>query len=80
VTLPYDPADLTTHYGLFVDASGTVIVTAGGVMGLDFATGSVEWTLQPARPQSCLRPAVLGAGGAIIATQCDGTVMLARDP
>jgi hypothetical protein len=80
VTLPYDPADLTTHYGLFVDASGTVIVTAGTVMGLDLATGSVEWTLQPAKPQSCLRPAVLGAGGAIIATQCDGTVLLARDP
>ena len=80
VTLPYDPADLTTHYGLFVDASGTVVVTAGTVMGLDLATGSVEWTLQPSKPQSCLRPAVLGAGGAIIATQCDGTVLLARDP
>ena len=80
VTLPYDPADLTTHYGVFVDGAGTVVVTAGSVMGLDLANGSVLWTLQPAKPESCLRPAVLGAGGSIIATQCDGTVFLARDP
>jgi hypothetical protein len=80
VTLPYDPADLTTHYGVFVDGAGTVVVTAGSVMGLDLASGSVLWTLQPAKPESCLRPAVLGAGGSIIATQCDGTVFLARDP
>jgi outer membrane protein assembly factor BamB len=69
-----------THYGVFVDAAGTVIVTAGTVMGLDLASGSVLWTLQPAKPNVCLRPAVLGVGGAILATQCDGTVFLARDP
>jgi hypothetical protein len=80
VTLPYDPADLTTHYGLFVDAAGTVVLTAGSVMGLSLASGAILWTLAPANPQSCLRPAVLGAGGAIVATQCDGTVFLARDP
>jgi hypothetical protein len=80
VTLPYDPADLTTHYGVFVDAAGTVVVTAGTVMGLDLGSGSVLWTLQPAKAESCLRPAVLGTGGAILATQCDGTVFLARDP
>jgi len=80
VSLPYDPADLTTHYGLFVDAAGTVVVTAGAVMGLDLASGSVLWTLQSAKPDSCLRPAVLGLGGSILATQCDGTVFLARDP
>jgi hypothetical protein len=80
VTLPYDPADLTTHYGLFVDAAGTVVVTAGSVMGLSLVSGTVLWTLEPANPKSCLRPAVLGAGGSIVATQCDGTVFLARDP
>ena len=80
VTLPYDPADLTTHYGLFVDGSGTVVVTAGSVTGLDLASGSVLWTLLPASGKSCLRPAVLGAGGSIVATQCDGSVFLARDP
>ncbi|HEY3817286.1 MAG TPA: hypothetical protein VGL81_08955 [Polyangiaceae bacterium] len=80
VTLPYDPANLTTHYGLFVDAAGTVVVTAGTVMGLDLASGAVLWTLQPANATSCLRPAVLGTGRSIIATQCDGTVFLARDP
>ena len=80
VTLPYDPANLTTHYGVFVDGAGTVVVTAGSVMGLDLASGSLLWTLQPAKPESCLRPAVLGAGGSIIATQCDGTVFLAGDP
>jgi hypothetical protein len=80
VSLPYDPANLMTHYGVFVDAAGTVIVTAGTVMGLDLASGSVLWTLQPAKPNVCLRPAVLGVGGAILATQCDGTVFLARDP
>ncbi len=80
VTLPYDPAALTTHYGLFVDAAGTVVVTAGSVMGLSLASGAVLWTLEPANPKSCLRPAVLGTGGSIVATQCDGTVFLARDP
>jgi hypothetical protein len=80
VTLPYDPAALTTHYGLFVDGAGTVVVTAGAVTGIDLASGSVLWTLQPPKAESCLRPAVLAAGGAILATQCDGTVFLARDP
>jgi hypothetical protein len=80
VTLPYDPANLETHYGVFVDAAGTVVVTAGSVMGLDLGSGSVLWTLEPASTNSCLRPAVLGTGGAIVATQCDGTVFLARDP
>lgn len=79
-TLPYDPATLATHYGLFVDASGTVVVTAGAVTGIDLATGATRWTLQPPHPQSCLRPAVLGADGAILASQCDGTIFLARDP
>jgi hypothetical protein len=79
-TLPYDPAALPTHYGLFVDASGTVVVTVGAVTGIDLATGSTLWTLQPPNPRSCLRPAVLGAAGAIIASQCDGTVFLASDP
>jgi hypothetical protein len=78
--LPYDPATLTTHYGLFVDASGTVIVTAGSITGIDLASGTTLWTLQPPHAQSCLRPAVLGANGAILASQCDGTIFLARDP
>ena len=80
VTLPYDPADLTTHYGVFVDAAGTVVLTAGSVMGLDLTSGAVLWTLPPAKPESCLRPVVLGAGGSLVGTQCDGTVFLARDP
>jgi hypothetical protein len=80
VSLPFDPANLTTHYGVFVDGAGTVIVTAGEVLGLDLASGAVLWTLQPAEPNVCLRPAVLGTDGAILATQCDGTVFLARDP
>ena len=80
VTLPYDPATLTTHYGVFVDGSGTVVVTAGAVTGIDLATGAVLWTVQAPNAHACLRPAVLGAGGAILASQCDGTVFLARDP
>jgi outer membrane protein assembly factor BamB len=80
VTLPFDPATLTTHYGLFVDGGGTVVVTAGALTGIDLATGSVLWTLQPPNSSACLRPAVLGANGAILATQCDGTVFLAADP
>ena len=80
VALPYDPAALSTHYGLFVDAAGTVVVTAGTVTGIDLASGTVLWTLQPPNTRSCLRPAVLGAGGAIVASQCDGTIFLARDP
>jgi hypothetical protein len=79
-TLPYDPATLSTHYGLFVDGSGTVIVTAGAITGIDLATGTTLWTLQPPHAKSCLRPAVLGANGAILASQCDGTIFLARDP
>ncbi|HEY6463335.1 MAG TPA: hypothetical protein VIY73_24380, partial [Polyangiaceae bacterium] len=54
-TLNYDPADLTTHYGIFVDAAGTVLVTAGSVTALDLASGTVEWTLAPANPRECLR-------------------------
>jgi outer membrane protein assembly factor BamB len=79
-TLEYDPATLATHYGLFVDGSGTVVVTAGAITGLDLVSGSVEWTIQAPSSTSCVRPAVLGAGGSILATQCDGTVFLARDP
>lgn len=79
-TLPYDPAALQTHYGLFIDAAGTVVVTAGLVTGLDLSSGTVQWTVTPPSTSSCLRPAVLGAGGSIIATQCDGTVLAARDP
>jgi outer membrane protein assembly factor BamB len=80
VTLEYDPAALTTHYGLFVDGAGTVVVTAGAITGIDLSTGAILWTLQPPNAHACLRPAVLGAGGAILASQCDGTVFLARDP
>ena len=80
VSLNYDPATLTTHYGLFVDGAGTVVVTAGAVTGIDLATGAILWTVQAPSAHSCLRPAVLGAGGAIVASQCDGTVFLARDP
>ncbi|MGH7295663.1 MAG: PQQ-binding-like beta-propeller repeat protein [Polyangiaceae bacterium] len=80
VTLPFDPAELSAHYGVFVDAAGTVVVTAGHVAGLDLSSGSIVWTLDAPEPQSCLRPAVLGAGGSIVATQCDGTVFLGRDP
>jgi hypothetical protein len=80
VTLPFDPAELSAHYGVFVDSVGTVVVTAGHIAGLDLATGSVQWSLDPPKAQVCLRPAVLGAGGSLIATQCDGTVFLARDP
>jgi hypothetical protein len=79
-TLPYDPAATSAHYGVFADASGTLVVTAGTVTGIDGASGSVLWTLSPPNPHSCLRPAVLGAGGSILATQCDGAVFLARDP
>jgi hypothetical protein len=78
-TMPYDPAAPGTHYGLFVDADGTVVVTAGAITGIDLRSGSVVWTLQPAYPHQCLRPAVLAAGGSIVATQCDGTIFLARD-
>jgi outer membrane protein assembly factor BamB len=78
--LPYDPASVAAHYGLFVDAGGTVIVTAGSMTGLDLGSGSVVWTLQPPDPTQCLRAAVLGAGGSILASQCDGTIFLARDP
>jgi outer membrane protein assembly factor BamB len=77
-TLNYDPADLTTHYGIFVDLAGTVVVTAGNVTALDLASGTVEWTLPPANPRQCLRPVVLGANGSLVGTQCDGTVFLAR--
>jgi outer membrane protein assembly factor BamB len=80
VTMPFDPAALTTHYGVFVDAAGTVVVTAGQITGLDLATGAIKWTLAPPVPSACLRPAVLGLDGAILATQCDGTLFLARDP
>ena len=80
VSLEYDPAALTTHYGLFVDGAGTVVVTAGAVTGIDLSTGAILWTVQAPNPHACLRPAVLGAGGAILASQCDGTVFLARDP
>jgi hypothetical protein len=80
VTLPFDPAERNAHYGVFVDAQGTVVVTAGNVQGLDLATGAVEWTLDAPVVQSCLRPVVLGPGGSLVGTQCDGTVFLARDP
>ena len=80
VTLPYDPATLATHYGLFVDGAGTVVVTAGAVTGIDLGSGSVLWTVLAPNAHACVRPAVLGAGGAIVASQCDGTVFLARDP
>jgi hypothetical protein len=80
VDLPFDPATLSTHYGVFVDGGGTVVVTAGALTGIDLASGSVLWTLQAPHPTSCLRPAVLGANGAILASQCDGTVFLAADP
>jgi hypothetical protein len=80
VTLPFDPAERNAHYGVFVDAQGTVVVTAGNVQGLDLATGAVEWTLESPVVQSCLRAVVLGAGGSLVGTQCDGTVFLARDP
>jgi hypothetical protein len=80
VDLDYDPATLTTHYGLFVDAAGTVVVTAGAITGIDLSTGAILWTVQAPNAHSCLRPAALGAGGAILASQCDGTVFLARDP
>jgi len=80
VSLQYDPATLTTHYGVFVDGAGTVVVTAGAISGIELASGSIRWTVQPPNAHACLRPAVLGAGGAILASQCDGTVFLARDP
>jgi outer membrane protein assembly factor BamB len=79
-SLPYDPAATSAHYGIFADASGMLVVTAGSVTGLDGASGKVLWTLQPPNAHACLRPAVLGAGGSILATQCDGTVFMARDP
>lgn len=79
-SLPYDPAATSAHYGVFADASGMLVVTAGSVTGVDGASGSVLWTVQPPNAHSCLRGAVLGAGGSILATQCDGTVFLARDP
>jgi hypothetical protein len=79
-TLPFDPAEIDTHYGLFVDSEGTVVVTAGHVTGLDLASGAVLWTLRPPDGQSCLRPVVLGLGGSLIGTQCNGLVFLARDP
>ncbi|HEY8090131.1 MAG TPA: hypothetical protein VIF09_19855, partial [Polyangiaceae bacterium] len=78
--LAYDPAAGGTPFGLFVDSAGAVVVTAGALWGLDGALGLVRWTLQPPEPHECVRPAVLGAGGSILATQCDGTVFLARDP
>jgi hypothetical protein len=79
-SLAYDPAAGGAAFGLFVDAAGTVVVTAGALWGLDGTLGLVRWTLQPPEPHVCLRPAVLGAGGSVLATQCDGTVFLARDP
>ena len=79
-SLPFDPAATGTHYGVFVDSDGTVIVTAGVVTGIALSSGSVLWTVQAPSSASCLRPAVLGTGGSILASQCDGTVFLARDP
>jgi outer membrane protein assembly factor BamB len=78
--LPYDPAATSAHYGLFVDAAGTVVVTAGSVTALDGATGSTLWTVTPPTSSACVRPAVLGAGASIVVSQCDGTIVLARDP
>ncbi|HEY6463499.1 MAG TPA: hypothetical protein VIY73_25200, partial [Polyangiaceae bacterium] len=77
--LPYDPAVLSAHYAVFVDAGGTVVVTAGTIAGFDLQTGAERWTLVAPHPESCLRPGVLGPGGSIVATQCDGTVFLASD-
>jgi hypothetical protein len=76
----FDPGALSAHYGVFVDAAGTVVAMAGSLTGIDLASGAVLWTLQPPHPAYCLRPAVLGAGGSIVGLQCDGTVFLARDP
>jgi len=78
-SLQFDPAALQNHYGLFVDSEGTVIVTAGVVTGISLSSGSVLWTVQAPSASSCLRPAVLGTGGSVVASQCDGTVFLARD-
>lgn len=80
VQLGFDPADLGAHYGLFVDAAGTVVVMAGTLTGVDLDSGSVLWTLEPPHTGSCLRPAVLGIEASIVALQCDGTLFLARDP
>ena len=80
VTIPSYPAALAAPYGMFVDGAGTVVVTAGAIEGVDLATGTRLWSVQPPHADSCLRPAVLGAGGAVLASQCDGTVFLARDP
>jgi outer membrane protein assembly factor BamB len=79
-SLPYDPAATSAHYGLFVDAAGTVVVSAGTVTALDGATGATLWTVTPPTSSSCVRPAVLGAGASIVLSQCDGTIFLARDP
>jgi hypothetical protein len=78
-SLPYDPAVLGAHYGVFIDAGGTVVVTAGTITGFDLQSGVQRWSLVAPHPDACLRPAVLGPGGSIVATQCDGTVFLARD-
>jgi outer membrane protein assembly factor BamB len=76
----FTPNGPATHFGLFVDPTGMVVVTAGAVRGLDLGTGSTVWTLHPPNANVCLQPAVLGVGGSILAAQCDGTVFLARDP
>jgi outer membrane protein assembly factor BamB len=61
------------------DPSGTVVVTAGSVVALDLASGAKLWDVEPPNTNACLEPAVLGANGAILAAQCDGTHFLARD-
>jgi hypothetical protein len=76
----YTPSSPQDHYGIFVDPNGTVVVSAGVVEGLDLGTGDTLWQVAPPNPSSCMEPAVLGAGGSILAAQCDGSVFLASDP
>jgi outer membrane protein assembly factor BamB len=74
---PFTPSATSAHYGLFVDPTGLIVVTAGSVFALDLASGSKVWEVDPPNPHVCLEPAVLGANGSILATQCDGTMFLA---
>jgi outer membrane protein assembly factor BamB len=79
--LQYTPFAPPNLFGLFVDPSGTVVVSGGDVIqAFDLATGATVWQLAPAHPMSCMEPAVLGAEGAVVAAQCDGSIFLARDP
>jgi hypothetical protein len=78
--LEYTPFGNESLYTMFVDLSGTIVVTGGTAQAIDLATGKLLWNVAPPHSHSCVEPGALGAGGAIVVPQCDGSIFLARDP